>query len=50
MCDISHTNALQSHHMNSLIDIHTTHLYRSRIHKKIAQCERPLREVLTRYV
>ena len=28
MCDIAHTSATgisQSHHMNSLIDIHTTH-------------------------
>ena len=28
MCDIAHTNVtviLQSHHMNSLIDIHTTY-------------------------
>ena len=42
MCDVAHTCAtviliLQSHHMNSLIDIHTTQSHSERI----APCEQP---------
>ena len=43
MCDIAHTNLSQSHHMNSLININTTHFYRILIKKNIAPRERALK-------
>ena len=47
MCDIAHTNASQSHHMNSLIDFHTTHfLSQSHSQKKLHCVKEPWSKTL----
>ena len=42
VCDIADRNASQSHHMNSLIDIHTTHILSQSHSQKNVTCERAI--------